>query len=449
LSIGKLYLIATPIGNLQDITVRAIRTLHTVDIILCEDVRSTQKLLRLCGVFKNATEHEDTLINKVSDLIKSSNTDTQNDNKNIVSSETHTKHYNLYSYHDYTTGTRREQIIQLILNSPNGVAIVSDAGSPLISDPGYKLICDAIDNNISVESVPGACSVIAALSVSGLPTDTFFFYGFVNKKITSKQLKAKLHDIKSTIILFESAERLVPTLKKIHEAFGDIPCTIARELTKKFEEILRGNIMKHIDDIENNPRKGEVIILINSNSNFRKDNSDSNEHNAETCNISVDLTSLLSVMLRTNSVKNSVEIIQQLSNETEKLSKKKIYDIAIALDRQQNSTKYRQGVNSEETAVQHLLSQNYNILGTRVLTPYGEIDIIAKKENYISFIEVKSSINIDNAAYAITDRKKQRIVDSANFLISQNNYAVDSDFSFDAVLVSSCGVSHIQNAWED
>ena len=228
---GTLYIVATPIGNLQDITLRAIETLASVDFILCEDTRTTGILIR--------------------------NIQSKFPDKKIKA--------RLISYYEENEMKRIPEILQM-LNKDFNFALVSDAGTPAVSDPGFKLIRDCITLGIKVVSIPGASSVISALVSSGLPTDKFMFLGFLPKKPGHRKdlllnINNSLKLVKQTVIFFESPFRLSNTLKEINEIFGDVDVTVARELTKIHEEVRKEKLsdaLKHYQDIN---LKGELVVL--------------------------------------------------------------------------------------------------------------------------------------------------------------------------------------------
>lgn len=218
-----LYIVATPIGNLQDISARAAEILRDADIIACEDSRVSKKLFALLGISIN---------------------------KKFI------------SYEDHSEEQKAQMIIDLI-NQGNSIALISDAGSPLISDPGYKLVRLCREQNIYVTAVPGACAVITALQLSGLPTNRFMFAGFIpNKEKARADLFEELKNINTTLVFYETAPRLLKTLDKASEIFGNREIAVARELTKMFEEVVCGNfedIIAHF--IQNEPR-GEFVLII-------------------------------------------------------------------------------------------------------------------------------------------------------------------------------------------
>ena len=218
---GTLYIVSTPIGNLEDITLRALNILRDVRIIAAEDTRHTQKLLQ---------------------------------HYHISTAQT--------SYHDHNNEEKAETLISR-LREGRDIALVSDAGTPGISDPGYYLINRAIEEGIRVMPVPGPTASIAALSVSGLPTDAFVFEGFLPSKKTARQKKLReLSGERRTLILFEAPHRLASTLKDIAEVLGDRKIVLTRELTKIFEEVIRGRVSEVIVKIEGRKLKGEMTLLM-------------------------------------------------------------------------------------------------------------------------------------------------------------------------------------------
>ncbi len=218
-----LYIVATPIGNLQDISARATEILRDADIIACEDSRVSKKLFALLGISIN---------------------------KKFI------------SYEDHSEEQKAQMIIDLI-NQGNSIALISDAGSPLISDPGYKLVRLCREQNIYVTAVPGACAVITALQLSGLPTNRFMFAGFIpNKEKARADLFEELKNINTTLVFYETAPRLLKTLDKASEIFGNREIAVARELTKMFEEVVCGNFEDIIAHFTQNEPRGEFVLII-------------------------------------------------------------------------------------------------------------------------------------------------------------------------------------------
>ena len=217
---GHLFVVGTPIGNLEDITLRAISTLQNVDLILAEDTRNSKKLL------------------------SAHNIDTK-----------------MMSYHEHSNEKETKRIISLLLDGKN-LALISDAGTPTISDPGYGLIRDGIKKEIKIIPIPGAAAITTAMSVSGLPSDSFTFFGFLpQKKGRIKKIK-ELLNVDNTIILFESPFRLEKTLNQLKEYLGNRSVVVGRELTKLYEEIIRGNLEDVIKYFSKSKVKGEIVIMI-------------------------------------------------------------------------------------------------------------------------------------------------------------------------------------------
>ncbi len=227
---GNLYIVSTPIGNLQDITLRAIEVLKKTVYIACEDTRKSGFLLKtLSSEFGSSGDKF------------------------------------LFSLYEENEVKRIDEVLNLLKNDQD-VALISDAGTPLISDPGFKLVRECVANGIKVESIPGPSSVISALVVSGLPTDKFTFVGFLPKKPGHRKqflenLKSSHQLIKSTVIFFESPFRLVKTLEELFEVFGDLDLVVARELTKIHEEVKRDKVSELIKFYKRKPVKGEVVVL--------------------------------------------------------------------------------------------------------------------------------------------------------------------------------------------
>lgn len=235
---GKLFLVATPIGNLEDITFRAINILKEVDIIAAEDTRHTLKLLNHYEISKP-----------------------------------------LISYHRHNEEVKSDILINKLLEG-NNIAIVTDAGTPGISDPGEEVVKEAIKNNIEVIPIPGACALVNALIVSGLNTKEFLFLGFLplNKKNRDNALN-KIKKANSTVILYEAPHKLIKTLQDLLKNVGDINCVLAKEITKIHEEFIRGNISNLLEQIQE--PKGEYVILLDLN-NIENENDSEDEISKKT-----------------------------------------------------------------------------------------------------------------------------------------------------------------------
>lgn len=224
----SLYLIATPIGNMDDITYRAIETLKKVDVIFSEDTRVTQQLLNHFDIRKP-----------------------------------------LIASHQFNENSNKDKLLSCLQNGQN-VGLVTDRGTPIISDPGYELTKTAIEHNYPVIAVPGATALICALITSGLAPNPFTFYGFLNSK-TAKR-KKELESIKhlnTTLIFYEAPHRIVETLNDILNVLGNRQCSISREITKKYEEVYRGSISDVLKEIQD--AKGEMVIVVAGNKNAAMD----------------------------------------------------------------------------------------------------------------------------------------------------------------------------------
>ena len=220
---GKVYLVSTPIGNLKDITFRAVETLKRVPLIAAEDTRHSKVLL---------------------------------------------SHYNistpLISYFEHNKFSRIPKLIDH-LKGGNDLAVITDAGTPGISDPAYRLVREAITNSINIESIPGPSAFLAGLSSSGLPTDRFIFEGFLPPKKGRKKRMLSVENEEATLIYYESPNRLLRTLKQLKETLGDRPAVVARELTKLYEEIKRGTLSELYSYFDKKKPKGECVILVGKN----------------------------------------------------------------------------------------------------------------------------------------------------------------------------------------
>jgi 16S rRNA (cytidine1402-2'-O)-methyltransferase len=218
---STLYLVATPIGNLEDITLRALRVLKECDVVAAEDTRRSGQLLKHFGISKP-----------------------------------------LLSYFQFNEARRSEEIIDRLRRGEK-VALVTDAGSPGISDPGERVVKAAIAAGFRVEAVPGACALVAGLTASGLPTDEFHFIGFLPHK--SGQRRNKLESLKAfegTLVLYESPYRIEKVLGELNEVFPERQIVLARELTKKFEEFLRGKPAELLEQTKKRALKGEFVVMI-------------------------------------------------------------------------------------------------------------------------------------------------------------------------------------------
>lgn len=218
---GTLYIVATPIGNLEDITFRAIRTLKEVDLVAAEDTRHSRKLLSHYGIAAKLTP-----------------------------------------YHDHNEQLKTEYLLEK-LNEGQSIAIITDAGTPCIADPGYRIVKAATEQGIRVIPIPGASALGAALSASGLPTDRFVFEGFLPAKSARRKSRlAELRGEERVVVFYEAPHRLVSTLTDMAGVLGERPAVVARELTKIHEEFRNGSLAELAEHFSNTPPKGELVILL-------------------------------------------------------------------------------------------------------------------------------------------------------------------------------------------
>ncbi len=269
-----IYIVATPIGNLQDISSRAVEVLNNADIIACEDTRVTKKLFSLLNINLKKT---------------------------------------FISLHDHNEDEQLSKIIELV-NQGKSIAQVSDAGCPLISDPGYKLIRRCKEEGIYYCTIPGPCALICALQLSGLPTNSFMFAGFIpNKEKARLDLFNKLKNIDTTLIFYETANRIVKTLSAVQEVFPKREVAVAREITKVYEECLNGTAAELLEHFKNHDPKGEMVLMI----------APPAEGEAE----QPDIEALLRSELRQSSLKSAVKKLVEQYN----LNKNEVYELALKI----------------------------------------------------------------------------------------------------------------------
>lgn len=268
-----LYLVPTPIGNLRDLTFRALDVLAGVDLIVCEDTRVTGKLLKAFGLKKS-----------------------------------------MRVYNDHATEKDRNNIVKMI-EEGEAVALCSDAGTPLISDPGYKLVRQIVEKGLDVTALPGPSAILPALQLSGLPSDTFSFIGFLPARSGPRKSLLEQHAGRpGTLICFETGPRLEESLKDIKKVLGDRPVAIARELTKLYEEVKRGRLSALIEWVaEHGAPKGEIVLVIGENKN--------EEIPSDT------IEGQLKEALKTLSVRDAAEMVAVATGKP----KKTIYMLALKL----------------------------------------------------------------------------------------------------------------------
>lgn len=216
-----LYLVSTPIGNLRDISLRALDILHSADMVLAEDTRTSAKLFAHYGL------------------------------------KTH-----LSAYHDHNAAKRVPNLVERIAGGA-AIALISDAGTPMVSDPGFKLARACVEEDLDVIAVPGASAVLSALVISGLPSDKFMFAGFLPAKTSARKTALEgLKSVPSSLLFYESAGRLSAMLTDALAVLGDRPVAVARELTKKYEEVLRGSLSEMVEQLDGEKLRGEIVVTI-------------------------------------------------------------------------------------------------------------------------------------------------------------------------------------------
>lgn len=274
---GILYIVATPIGNRDDITLRALNTLQSVDTILAEDTRHSMQLLTLLGIKKP-----------------------------------------LMSLHAHNEADKSEQVIAALLNGKS-FALISDAGTPLINDPGYPLVKLAQASGISVVPIPGACAVIAALSAAGVPCDTFSFHGFLPAKHTARCSKLEtLKNITHTLVFYESTHRILDCIEDIESVFGSqCQLVLAKELTKTFERFITGNCaeVKAWLLADRGHCKGEFVLIIPPREQLH--------------DLNTNTTQLLTILLAELPLKQAVKIASQITQE----NKNEVYKMALEMQK--------------------------------------------------------------------------------------------------------------------
>nr|WP_247743110.1 16S rRNA (cytidine(1402)-2'-O)-methyltransferase [Phaeobacter italicus] len=270
-----LYFVATPIGTARDITLRALDVLASADVIAAEDTRSLRKLMEIHGVPLN--------------------------NRHIV------------AYHDHSGAGARAKLLAALDNGQS-VAYASEAGMPLIADPGYDLSRAAAEAGHLVTVAPGPSAALAALTLAGLPTDAFFFAGFLpNASGARRKRLEELAAVPGTLIFYESPKRVAASLRDMAEVLGDRPAALCRELTKKFEEIRRDTLATLATGLEDAPVKGEIVVLVD-------------RHRGDSVSDG-DLDTDLRAALQGNSVKDAAAIVAEMHN----MPRRKIYQLALEI----------------------------------------------------------------------------------------------------------------------
>tara|TARA_B110000046_G_C13025317_1_gene413661 strand:- start:377 stop:1225 length:849 start_codon:yes stop_codon:yes gene_type:complete len=273
---GTLYIVATPIGNLGDMVPRAVETLQSVSVIACEDTRHSKRLLDHFSIDKPCV-----------------------------------------AYHDHADKKSSYKIIKRLVEGDD-IALISDAGTPLISDPGYRLVSEARRQGVSVVPIPGACAAISALSVSGLPTDSFRFIGFLPAK--TSQRKTTLGEFKTgiqTMVCYEAPHRIVETISDMIDVFGaDRPAFLAREITKKFETYLHGTLQTLFQQVsaDSNQQRGEIVLVVGGDITTREV-------------VSLDAEKIINLLLKELPLTKVASITAKITGG----DKKQLYNLALSL----------------------------------------------------------------------------------------------------------------------
>ncbi|CAK9041895.1 Ribosomal RNA small subunit methyltransferase I (16S rRNA 2'-O-ribose C1402 methyltransferase) (rRNA (cytidine-2'-O-)-methyltransferase RsmI) [Durusdinium trenchii] len=352
-----LYVTATPIGNLGDITYRAVAALKNADLILCEDTRQTAKL---CSAYGIETPRS--------------------------------------PYHDHNAERVRPDIIKKLQDGA-AICLVSDAGTPLISDPGYKLVRETRDAGVPVIPLPGACALVSALSAAGAPSDHFYFAGFAPSKPGAREkFLTPLANINATLIFYESSSRLAASLKAMAAAFGERRAAVARELTKIHEEIREGALGDLAAYYDDKPAKGELVVLV-----YPQDKSPVTQE---------ELDAFLAAALKEMSVKDAAATAASNLD----ISKK----IAYA---------------------------RFAIIERRFRAHGGEIDIIAKRGKLIAFVEVKARRSLAAAVDAVSHRNRQRVISAAEAFTARHPHLAQCHMRYDIIAVAGWRIQHLPNAW--
>ncbi len=271
-----LYIVATPIGNLGDISPRAVETLRAADVIACEDTRISKKLLSLLGISLNKT---------------------------------------FITLHDHNEDEHAGRLISLIKDEGQSVALISDAGSPLISDPGYKLIRRCREEGVYITTLPGCCALVCALQLAGLPTNRFLFAGFIPNKGKARLDNFRaLQNIDATLVFYETANRIVKTLAAVKEVFPGREVAVAREISKIYEECVNGTAEELIARFEAKEPKGEMVLMIAPPSDAEK----SADIDAEK-------------LLRENLPKAPLKTVVKELVEKYNLNKNEVYELALKI----------------------------------------------------------------------------------------------------------------------
>jgi 16S rRNA (cytidine1402-2'-O)-methyltransferase len=380
-----LHVVATPIGNLRDITLRGLETLAGADLILCEDTRHSAKLLQHFAI---STPRQ--------------------------------------PLHEHNERARIAPLLEL-LRAGQALALISDAGTPLLSDPGFPLVRAARDAGLPVHAVPGPSALLAALGTAGLPTDRFTFVGFLPPKSGQRASRlSTLSNALETLVFYESPRRLGPTLAAMAEAFGpDREAAVALELTKRFERLERGTLGELSTLHAGGDTKGEAVILVAGRTEPA---------------VAEDWPAALDAALGEMPLRAAVETVAARFG----LKRKEVYDAALA-----RKSAEREGRRAEALAGWFLRLKGYRIIAERVRTPLGEIDLVARRFGTTVFVEVKTRRRAASHEEVLHAVNGGRIVRAAAIFVSRNPWLADQPMRFDVISLAPGGwPRHFVNAFE-
>ncbi len=384
-----LYIVATPIGNLGDITVRARDTLAACDGVACEDTRVTGKLMKHLGISKP-----------------------------------------LWRYNDHSDDRDRARLVASMAD--RAVALVSDAGTPLVSDPGFRLVHDARAAGVPVATLPGACAAIAGLTVSGLPNDRFMFAGFLPVKDKARRdMLSELRDVPATLVFYETAPRLLKSLAAIGAVLPDRLVSVARELTKLHEECRTGPAAELARHYEAHPARGEIVLMIGPPAPIVPDAGEADD------------------LLRTALLIAQDIAGGGAGGEGDRArSQAPVRTRAGAARRMKRQQAEQRGRDAERDAAAWLARQGWRIVAERVKTPLGEIDLIAQRDGMTAFVEVKWRKLARDLDHAIDAHRLRRVAAAAEAVA--HDYVPDGgDMRVDVILLApDRNPRHIVNAWQ-
>ena len=390
-----LYVVATPIGNLGDISLRALWTLRHVDRIACEDTRQSGALFAHYGIKKP-----------------------------------------LFSYHDHNADKVKPRLLAM-LAAGERIALVCDAGMPLIADPGFKLVRACRKAGHAVTVVPGANAALTALAGSGLPTDHFYFAGFLPpKQAARKKAIEALENVPATLVFYEAPQRLAETLIDLEKTLGGgRPAAVARELTKLFEETKSGTLTELASHYRLHDVKGEIVILV--------------APAGKTGILDSDRGSRRSAERKSAHAKPAgCRYGRQCRDGGQKGRSLCTGALAARERRQMKKTNHRTGLAAEALCRVALRLKGYGIVASRYRSPLGEIDIVAKRGNYVALIEVKARSSRAAAAEAVGPRQRQRLQRAALDFLARHPYLNAHYLRFDVMLVAPWRWPvHIRDAW--